>query len=64
MAANADAAKEATITAAGKVTGYNGAATTHDTLDEKIGQIDAALGGKQSKLQSSPMMVLPTCISL
>lgn len=45
LAANADAAGEATITATGLVTGYNGAATAYDTLSEKLGQIDLALGG-------------------
>ena len=43
-AANADAAGEATVNGNGLVTGYNGAATT-DTLDEKLDQIDKALGG-------------------
>ena len=43
--ANADAAGEATINANGLVTGYNGAAATYDTLDEKLTQIDLGLGG-------------------
>lgn len=43
--ANADAAGEATINANGLVTGYNGAAATFDTLDEKLTQIDLGIGG-------------------
>lgn len=45
LAANADAVGEATITATGLVTSYNGVATAYDTLAEKIDQIDLAIGG-------------------
>jgi len=45
LAANTDATGEATVSSAGLVTAYNGAATTYDTFAEKVDQIDKALGG-------------------
>ena len=45
LAANTDASGEATVSAAGLVTGYNGASTAYDTFAEKLTQIDKGLGG-------------------